>query len=214
MALTFGSGEQVDRLRRGLDIKGRVVLGVDEVVVPTVNVGDFTDAPYRKTGIRWYAPAVVTAVAGELGRYRVFHNNTVDQLIDKIILVADGSINILIGSGAVGSAAGALAARTTELVSLPMQGGAGGGQISRPIGIFTLTDSNVGPTVLNTLIHYEINTNIPTTGLEVGIVLPAVRDPAAPNFSTLTIEAQNANTLFRVTCTGLYFDTLPLNSTT
>jgi len=212
MALTFGSGEQVDRLRRGLDIKGRVVLGVDEIVVPTVNVGDFTVAPIRKSGIRWYAPLVIPAVAGELGRYRVFHQNPVDQLIDKIMLVADANMNILIGSGVVG-AAGGIAARTTELVTLPLQGGAGGGQISRPIGIFTLADSNVGATVVNTLIITEIDTTVPTI-LDVGIVLPAVRDPAAPNFSTLTIEGQNANTLFRVTCSGLYFDTLPLNVTT
>ena len=213
MALSFGSGEQVDRLRRGMDIKGRVVLGVDEIVVPTVNVGDFTGAPIRKSGIRWYAPQDIPAVAGELGRYRVFHQNAVDQLVDRIYIATAGNIGVRIGAGAVGALAGALPARTTELVSLPLQGGAGGGAISRPIGIFSLSDSNVGATVTNIMIRWEVE-SLQGSQLEVEIVLPAVRDPLAPNFSTLTVESEVAASAFRVTCSGLYFDTLPLNVST
>jgi len=212
MALTFGSGEQVDRLRRGLDIKGRVVLGVDEIVVPTVNVGDFTGPPIRKSGIRWYAPAFVPAVVGERGRYRIFHNNAVDQLVDRFYMQAVSAMDMLIGGGAVGAAAGATAAFTTELVRLPLQGGAGGGAIGRNIGIFTLVDSNVGPTVTQQFMRPQIQTL--TLQLDVEIVLPAVRDPAAPNFSTLTLEANTPNVAFNVACSGLYFDTLPLNSLT
>jgi len=213
MALGFGSGEQVDRLRRGLDIKGRVVLGVDEIVVPTVLVGDFTDAPYRKSGIRWWAPQPVAAVVGELGRYRVFHQLPVDQLIDRLYFTAVNQIIVRIGSGVVGATAGATAARTTELVRLPLAGGAGGGAISRPIGIFTLGDTNVGVTITADLLRLTIGPT-PTGFIPVEIVLPAVRDPSAPNFSTLTIESQNTNTQMNVTASGLYFDTLPLNSTT
>ena len=214
MALTFGSGEQVDRLRRGLDIKGRVVLGVDEIVVPTVSVGDFTVPPIRKSGIRWWAPRSVPAVVGERGRYRVFHNNKVDQLIDRIYLDTQVlGMGLTIGAGAVG-ATGGLPALTTELVALPIQGGAGGGAIARNIGIATLVDSNVGATATQTLLFALTQTAVPTLQLKVEIVLPAVRDPEAPNFSTLTIEAQSLNAAFRVTCSGLYFDTLPLNSST
>lgn len=212
MALTFGSGEQVDRLRRGLDIKGRVILGVDEIVVPTVNVGDFTVPPIRKSGIRWYAPLQVAAVAGEVGRYRVFHNLTVDQLVDQIILRAGAETKFTIGSGAVG-AVGGTAARTTELVSLPLAGGFGGGAISRPLGIFTLADSNVGFTGTDDLIKVVV-TAATSLILPVEIVLPAVRDPLAPNFSTLTIECTTVNLEFFATCSGLYFDTLPLNVST
>ena len=214
MALIFGSGEQVDRLRRGLDIKGRVVLGVDEIVVPTVNVGDFTVPPIRKSGIRWWASRTIPGVAGERGRYRVFHNNPVDQLIDTIYLSATAAgLGVTIGGGAVGAAAGATAAFTTELVSLPLQGGAGGGAIARNLGLFTLVDSNVGATATQTLLNPTVPA-VPMLAIPVEIVLPAVLDPAAPNFSTLTIEGQSLNSAFRVTCSGLYFDTLPLNSRT
>ena len=212
MALTFGSGEQVDRLRRGLDIKGRVVLGVDEIVVPTVNVGDFTVPPIRKSGIRWWSTLTVAAVAGEVGRYRVFHQLPVDQLVDRILLESDATLRVTIGSGVVG-AAGGTAARTTELVNLPIQGGAGGGAISRPVGIFALADSNVGLTGTDDLLAVQV-IDPGTLQIPVEIVLPAVNDPAAPNFSTLTIEGTTANVRFRVHCTGLYFDTLPLNFST
>ena len=213
MALTFGSGEQVDRLRRGLDIKGRVVLGVDETVVPTVNVGDLTVPPIRKSGIRWWAPQNIPAVAAELGRYRVWHRLPVDQLIDRFYLTANALITVRIGSGVVGAVAGSTAARTTELVRLPLAGGAGGGAISREIGIFSQVDSNVGVTITADLVRIEIPAS-DTIIVPVEIVLPAVRDPNAPNFSTLTVESQVANTVFNVCASGLYFDTLPLNVST
>ena len=210
MALTFGSGEQVDRLRRGLDIKGRVVLGVDEIVVPTVNVGDLTVPPIRKSGIRWYAAVNVQGVAGELGRVRVFHQLPVDQLIDTLLINSNAVLPYQMGGGAVG-AAGGVAAFTSELVRLPLQGGAGGGAIGRNIGIFTLVDSNVGNTVTQPFIRWRSLANVAEAVPGVEIVLPAVRDPAAPNFSTFTVEALTANVTFNVTISGLYFDTLPLN---
>ena len=211
MAITFGSGEQVDRLRRGLDIKGRVVLGVDEIVVPIVNVGDLTGPPIRKTGIRWWASANVPAVVGELSRVRIFHQNTIDQLITDIWLNAAATLTYNIGAGAVG-AAGGTEAVTTELVSLPLQGGTGGGDIVRGVGIFHLEDSNVGGTVTTVMARLQSEAAV-TSKFPMEIVLPAVRDPAA-NFSTLTIESLSANFAFNFVVSGLYFDTLPLNVST
>lgn len=206
MALVFGSGEQVDRLRRGLDIKGRVVLGVDETIVPTVLVGDFTAAPYRKTGIRWYAPLPIGAVAAQFGRYRVFHTNTVDQLIDRFYLAANAGMDVRIGAGEFG-AVGGTAAVTTELVSLPL---GGGGAITRPLGIFALADQNAAVTMVTDLFRVDVPA-IGTLIVPCEIVLPAVRDPELPNFSTLTVEARSVNIAFTCCASGLYFDTLPLN---
>jgi len=64
MALIFGSGEPVSRLRRSLDLKGKVNLSVDEIIVPTLTVFDATRPPFRRTGIRWFADVNVPDVVG------------------------------------------------------------------------------------------------------------------------------------------------------
>lgn len=213
MALTFGSGEQVDRLRRGLDIKGRVVLAVDEIVVPVVNVGDFTGPPIRKTGIRWWTNIDVPAVAAERGQCRIFHFMPNDQLLDTLILRAAGAALLFrIGSGQVGTAAGATTAQTTELVDLPIAGGFGGGAIARGVGMFSEADSSVGSTLTNRFIELA-GANAVDRVFHGDIVLPATNDPegGVGNPSTITIESNSLNVAFSVTASGLYFDTLPLN---
>ena len=212
MALTFGSGEQVDRLRRGLDIKGRVVLGIDEIVVPIVNVGDLTGPPIRKTGIRWWAAANVPAVAAEIGRFRIFHQNKVDQLVTDVWLNAAAALTFQIGAGFAG-AAGGTAANTTELVALPLVGGTGGGDITRGVGIFHLEDSSAAPTISTVMLRIQSQAAV-TSHFPIEIVLPAVRDPETANFSTLTVESLTNNFAFNITMSGLYFDTLPLNVST
>lgn len=207
MALVFGSGEQVDRLRRGLDIKGRVVLGVDEVVVPVVNVGDFTGAPIRRSPVRWWVGVNVPAVAAEFGQLRIFHQSPVDQLIDGIYLrtIASGTA-ITVGQGLAG-AAGGTPARTTEIVNAD-----NGGVVSRQVGIQFLASSAIARATSNVFMRLAVSIS-ETRYFPAEIVIPAMPEPEDPitNAPAILLEANAVNIALDITVTGLYFDTLPLN---
>jgi len=211
MALIFGSGEPVSRLRRSLDLKGKVNLSVDEIIVPVITTFDATKPPFRRTGIRWHIVAVIPAVIGELGRVRIFHQLPVDQLIDRVIIASgdpdDFFVNI--GAGPSGAAAG-LFARTTEIMRVDS-----GGVISRQIPIQHVIDS-VTPTSLSQTFATVFQQFAGTLDLPLEIVLPAQADPTDPvtNAPTLTVEAASNQVAFTVTVSGLYWDSLPLNALT
>ncbi len=207
MALTFGSGEQVSRIRRGLDVKGRVILGLDETVVPVVQVGDLTAPPIRRSPVRFWIGRGAAAVVGEFSRVRIFHQTAVDQLIDRIwISTAAGQV-VQIGQGPSGDATGAVAARTTEIVNADS-----GGVIARSIGLFSRVDS-VTPSSLSGAFMRVLTSATETTYLPVEIVIPAMPDPTGPvtNAPTLTIEGTVANEQIDFTVSGLWYDALPLN---
>jgi len=213
MAIIIGSGEPVSRLRRSLDVKGKVNLSVDEILVPTIEIFDATRPPFRKTGVRWFADITVPAVAAQLGRFRVFHNIVIDQLVDSIILTeltGSGAQQFRVGAGPAG-AAGGLAVRTTEIMPLDA-----GGAISRALPILTLVDS-ITPTSLSQN-FYTVTIGAPgeeSMILPVEIVLPAAKpDSPITNAPCLTIETTSSNRPFHVSISGLFWDSLPLDSLT
>jgi len=212
MALIFGSGEPVSRLRRALDVKGKVNLGVDEIIVPTMQLFDATEPPFRKTGVRWWAKLQVASVVGELGRVRIFHELPVDQLIDKIVATSPGgnTMDIIVGAGPAGIAGG-LAVRTTEIVQVDS-----GGVVSRPLPILTFIDS-VTPTSLSQE-FFQVNfPNTPETRYleNLDIVLPARANPGPiTNAPCITIECTRAQFAFTVSISGLFWDSLPLDART
>ncbi len=206
MALIFGSGEPVSRLRRSFDVKGKVNLGVDEIIVPTVLLQDGTLPPFRRTGVRWWFATFIPAVVGEFARLRIAHPLPVDPLVEAIEIssVSDGIISVGQGpAGAVGGVAGA----TTEVVDAN-----NGGVISRLLPILFLADS-VTPTSLNRT-FWQIGELAGVPGhFRLPIVLPAMANPEGPatNAPTLTLEHQSSNVGFFVSVSGLYWDSLPLN---
>jgi len=209
MALIFGSGEPISRLRRSLDIKGKVNLGVDEIIVPTLLLFDSTLPPFRRTGVRWFIEVIGQAVAGEFGRVRLFHTLNIDQLVDQITFqgTGAGALRFIVGAGPSGNAAGNTTARTTEIVNAD-----NGGVISRQVPIQGFGDS-VTPTSLSQIFHGVNCRTSETITLQTEIVLPAMPDIADPitNAPTLTIEGSAANVAFRIILSGLYWDSLPLN---
>jgi len=215
VALQFGTGELVARLRRALDIKGKVSLGIDETVVPVFNIFDATRPPFRKTGIRWFADVLATGSAGNMGRVRIFHNTPSDQLIDGLIfsVTAGGTppaIQFFVGAGPAGLAGG-LAARTTEIVTLDA-----GGVPSRPIPIQTFVD-DITPTSLSQNFYSVVGD---TSGegsviLPVEIVIPAAKkDSPITNAPCITIEISATDQPFRLSATGLFWDAVPLDART
>ncbi len=213
MAIIFGSGEPVSRLRRGLDVKGKVNLGLDEIVVPMALVSDFTAAPYRRSPVRWWANANVAGGAGLFTRAQLANTSGRDQLIDRIYYRTDAVAALNVGSG-LGMAPGAgTPARTTELVSVPPNAT---GDISRALPIEVL-GSTITPTSL-----FDIFLSCPGSDSLIGqvipveIVLPAAPRPELPaaNVTTLTAELTVQNVIMDITFSGLYFDQLPLDSRT
>lgn len=207
MALIFGSGEPVSRVRRGLDVKGKVNLGLDEIVVPVATTIDLTIPPIRRSPVRWWAFRSVPAIVGELGRFRIFHQNATDQVIDYISVTSSTGMSIRVGHGPGGDVNG-LAVRTTELMDADT-----GGVISRPVGILTLADS-ITPTSIGTVLFgARVLPGSTAVILERrALVLPAMPEPADPitNAPTLTIESLDANELFEVSISGLLYDAIPI----
>ena len=212
MAIIFGSGEPVSRLRRGLDVKGKVNLGLDEIVVPMAIVSDFTGAPYRRSPVRWWANGNVTGVAGLFSGFRLANTSGRDQLLDRIIVRTEIDTRINIGSGLPVAPGAGTAARTTELVTIAP---ALPGSISRPVPIeilpFTVTPSSIFDIFLIATVPTVAGLDLP-----VEIVLPAAPRPDDPlqNVTTLTAEITNLDVNTTITFSGLYFDQLPLDSRT
>lgn len=209
MGLIFGSGEPVARLRRLLDVKGKVNLGLDETVVPVINLQDADQPPFRRTGVRWFFQASVAAVAGELGRVRIFHELAIDQLVDSIRVASAAALRYEIGQGPAGAAGGS-AARTTEVMPID-----NGGIISRSIGIRILTDS-VTPSSLNFNFAEIRHGAGEEVEFRLPIVLPAKVDQPDPvtNAPTLTIECTTVNSIFVIGLSGLFWDSVPLSART
>lgn len=210
--LIFGSGEPVSRLRRALDLKGKVNLGIDETIVPVLNIFNATEPPFRRTGVRWYQNINVPGVAGELGRVRIFHQLPIDQLIDTfhfIVETAAISPRFIVGAGPSGAAGGSNV-RTTEIVRVDS-----GGVPSRALPILTLADT-VTPTSLSQEFFEVVSQADETHIVKNDLVLPAQPDRADPitNAPTITIEGDVAGLAFRVSLSGLYWDSLPLNDRT
>jgi len=214
VALQFGSGEPVSRLRRSLDVKGKLNLGLDETVVPVLNVFDATEPPFRRTGVRWFVNVAIGPIAGELARLRIFHTLPIDQLIDGISAFAAagaGAIGVLIGAGPSG-AAGGTPVRTTEVMPLDS-----GGVISRPLPIQVIADTVPVSTIsqLFWATAFDADAVVPAE-FNFPIVLPAQPDQGDPitNAPTLTIECQKVLQVLSISVTGLYWDNLPLNAKT
>lgn len=118
MPLPFGTGELANRLRRSLDLRGRIPLLIDEVVVPTMPVSDGTKAPFRTSGRRAGAFVFQAAVAGQFASFRIQNPTPVDAVLDRLsVFTASpaGSVwAIGVGAGSVAGVGTALS--TTELV--------------------------------------------------------------------------------------------------
>jgi len=212
MALQFGSGEPVARLRRSLDVKGKVNLGVDDIIVPTIQLHDAEQAPFRKTGVRWHLQLDLPGVALEVGRVRLMNPTAIDQILDRVVFTANGSVHVFsIGAGAPG-VAGGTPVRTTELMRVPAA--VGGSIISRNLPINAFVDSTLASA--DSQFFYEFlalaNTSVDADNLE--IVLPAFPDPEngpVTDIPTLTFESSIVNQGWAISFSGRYWDSLPLN---
>lgn len=214
MALQFGSGEPVSRLRRSLDVKGKLNLGVDETIVPVLKIFDSTEPPFRRTGVRWFMNVAIGPIAGELGRLRIFHTLPIDQLVDHVHAFAAagaGVIGVTIGQGPAG-AAGGIAVRTTEVMPLDS-----GGVISRPLPIQFVADTTPVTSISSAfwVSGFDADNMVPVD-FNLPIVLPAQPDQGDPitNAPTLTIECQKVTQVISISVSGLYWDSLPLDART
>lgn len=212
MAIIIGSGEPVSRVRRGLDVKGRINLALDETLVGIVNVADFTGPPYRRSPVRWWSHSVLTGVPGAFSTVRLANVSGRDQLLDRIMVRVETDTNVLVGSG-LGQAPGAgTPARTTELVRVPANAT---GDISREIPIEAQAIAITPSSIFDVLLQHSVEA-VQGADFPVEIVLPAAPRPELPaaNVTTLTIETSSLDVNLRVTFSGLYFDTLPLDTRT
>ena len=212
MALIFGSGEPVSRLRRGLDVKGKVNLGLDEIVVPIAAVSDFTGPPYRRSPVRWWSLTSVTGVGALFTGVRLVNTTGRDQLLDRLIVRTEIDTRFTLGSGLPVAPGAGTPARTTELVSIAA---AVPGDISREVPIealgFTVTPSSIFDLLMHVPVEAARGIDLP-----LQIVLPATPRPDDPlqNATTLTVEIDNTDVNASFTFSGLYFDQLPLDSRT
>ena len=215
MALVFGSGEPVSRLRRALDVKGKLALAVDEIIVPVLTIFDATRPPFRKTGIRWFADVLASGGVGTMGRVRIINPTNIDQLIDGFIfsVTAGGTppaLQFFVGAGPAG-AAGGVPVRTTEIVVADA-----GGVPSRQLPITTLVDA-ITPTSLSQRFYSVVGD---TSGegsviLPVEIVMPgSKKNTPATNTTAITVEISATDQPFTLSVTGLYWDALPLDALT
>lgn len=66
--LEFNVGEVVTRLRIALGVRGRMPLGLDEVVIPTIRVEDLGRPPFRVQPVEFHGYVAVTTAAATAGR--------------------------------------------------------------------------------------------------------------------------------------------------
>ena len=212
MAIMFGSGEPVSRLRRGLDVKGKVNLGLDEIVVPMALVSDFTGPPYRRSPVRWYSRTVQNGVAAQKTGVRLANTSGRDQLLDRIYVSSNADTILLLGSGLAVAPGAGTPARTTELTAVAA---ATPGLISRELPIEAL-GFNITPTSIAEILLSASVEDIGGNWFPVEIVLPATPRPDDPaqNVTTLTVELSADAAFLDLTFSGLYFDQLPLDTRT
>lgn len=197
MALIFGSGEPTSRLRRALDVKGKVNLGLDETVVPVVVVGEYQNAPFRTSGVQFFGALRVAGVAATSSRVRLNNLTDVDAVIRRIWLSNPVSAFQVfhIGTGPVGVAGGSNVFTTERVDTFVL------GTPSRQLGLNLIGDT-ISPTSLSRVFH---RLSVPAlTSLEVPceLVVPS-------RLGAITIETLGIQTNIEVGFEGVFIDDIP-----
>lgn len=78
------SVELTDRIRRAFGMRGQLAVAVDEVAVPTIQLFDASQSPYRTQGIRWWMNATQSAPAGQLPMISVVAAQPGTVVIDRV----------------------------------------------------------------------------------------------------------------------------------
>lgn len=97
------SVELSDRIRRSFGVRGSLSIGVDEVAVPTIQLFDASQAPFRSQGIRWWMNATQAAPAGQVPVISVVAAQPGTVLVDRVyahITTASGVLAIGWGTDA------------------------------------------------------------------------------------------------------------------
>lgn len=97
--LEFNVGELVTRLTRGLRVRGRVPLAIDDSVVGVVKLADLTRPPYR-LGEQLYRGLLSTipAVAAEYSIGQIVNNSREQIVLETLEVFNRGATIISIGS--------------------------------------------------------------------------------------------------------------------
>lgn len=101
-----GSGEIGQRLARGLDIKGRVQVEVDESVVPVAQVINLDQPPHRTDGVIAFGGQARTAAALQFPACSIFNPTSQNQIVDYVLIG-----NPVAGEWTISLATDAIAAR-------------------------------------------------------------------------------------------------------
>lgn len=199
MPLGFGSGELADRMRRALDIRGRIPLAVDEVVVPVALVSEPQAPPFRISGRRcFFAAATAAGGAGTVFRARIMNPTQVDAILDRVQLwqeVGTGfNWNIGAGSGL------ALETGANMWTFEGMEQGAVIGLTG--LLVASSTPASPGPAISTGISNGFSGSADPTVDLkDLECVIPPGGDV------TIVAYGQNVATWWAVSCR--YFDDVP-----
>jgi len=96
--LEFNVGEIATRLRGALGVRGRIPLGLDEHVVPTVEVGNVSGPPFRRQGVRAsggnrFSFGTLNSFAGVILQYDPVRTTNAYFVVDRIDVEAQDYIN-------------------------------------------------------------------------------------------------------------------------
>lgn len=122
MPLDIQVGDIAERLRRFLDLRGRIPARLDEIVVPTISLGDLARPPYSRDPLSGWHLGAFGAVAGEISMVGLLPQGADKLVIKKLVIVNDtaGAITYEVYVGSTISASPTL--RGIAAVNLPRAG--------------------------------------------------------------------------------------------
>lgn len=193
MPLPFGTGELASRVRRALDLRGRIPFMLDEVVVPVQLVHDATTAPFRRSGRTAWNTVNVQGGGATVPVIRIENPTELDQVLEGALLwssIAASNSSILIGPSSVANTGGGTFFTTTE--------GTDGAAFNRtPLNFVTSTPA--ATTITANMLQVVFGTaTSESLWVPLDIVIPAGRN--------IAIEGANFNQLIVANMKLRYYD--------
>jgi hypothetical protein len=207
MPLPFGTGELATRLRRAFDIRGRIPLMADEVVVPVAIVSDVTRAPYRRSGRVAYAHAQYAPAAGEVVTHLLVNGTNTPQVIESARFSWSGVAAATMAMGLIVPTGGTpVPFNTTELVVQLATGAVAYATAPGLVGVTLMRTSTPGSSLSGSVMAAW---EMPSSAAAMVVLDLPDLDVVIPPLSAIGFNFGIADTAVRGTFRIRYLDDVP-----
>lgn len=214
MPAPFGTGEITTRLRRLLDLRGQFPMQVDETLVPVAMAQDMSQAPFRRSGRRWWILQVEAPGPAASGSIIINNDSSSFQMVDRVYAILGlpaAGLRGILNIGPCPQQAGAgQAPVTTEIIKLSSLAASPFGEF---IGLRVLANA-LPPGAFPQLSAFS-DVSVAATGFGTPAVLELKElDMAIPPGGAMAIWSTQLNVTVSLSISGRFFDDVPRNTQT